>query len=122
MCLRIVDEDTKLTKGGIGYKVFRRRGRHLAGMYHGGDITYALEKEYVAPKGECLSIGSSRLRYPQGFHIFLTRADALTWRGVHEGGGVWRVRYSDVVASGLDHCRDLPAIVARRMTILRKVA
>lgn len=121
MCLRIVDEDTKLTKGGIGYKVFRRRGRHLAGMFHGREKTYALGTEYVAPEEEhTSSIGGSI--YPLGFHIYLTKADALVFQRVHEGGGVWRVRYSGVVASGLDHCRDLPAIVARRMTILRKVA
>lgn len=122
MCLCVVDGKIKSAKGGTGYKVFRKEERHLVGMYHGSHTTYALGEEYVASGGECVSITSEHLRYPQGFHIFLIKADALVFQRVHEGGGVWRVRYSDAVASGLDHCQHLPTVVARRMTILRKVA
>lgn len=116
MCLRRVDGKTKYTKRRIGYKVFNLEGEHLVGLYHGREDSYTLGIENIASED-----GSSR-GYPLGFHILPTKADAVKWNGVHEGDGVWEVRLSDVVASGNDDCLLLPVIVARRMTIIRKVA
>ena len=122
MCLARVDKRKKHTDTNIGYKVFRRgsylhKGKHLTGIYWGSDDKYSLKKEYIA-RG--VSEGD---RYsPIGFHIFLTINSAKVWLDVHGGTGIWRLQYSGVVASGNDVCRNLPVVIAQRMTILRKVA
>ena len=118
MCLHEVDSKTKHTEGGIGYKVFKKRGRVLSSLhfYHRDASRFKLNTEYVVQGDD------DRPPDTSGFHLFPNKDDAKVFCWIHGGSGVWKVNFSDTVASGKDDCRNLPSVIARKMTILGKVA
>ena len=142
MCLHVVDE-VPTTNRKTGYKVFRTtespystvplpKGAVRSQFIRDHQL-YVEGSWYNSTEGTITSnvFGiSTDVRYPKGFHIFLTKQSAQIWA---DGGyklSVHRVAFKEVVASGIIlHRYDSRSresqkrvVVARQMKVLERVS
>ena len=123
MCLANVDSPTKFTKRRIGYKVFKGIPGSLKTVYFSHRQDAMIEGETYHSSTGMVEMGINEERYPEGFHVWLTENDARKWKDSHAyGGSVYKVKVSEVVASGFYSYRASRILVARTMTILKKVS
>jgi len=98
MCLMETSKITDTGKqNGIGWKVFSKRSEGLFGeMYHAGPH----KKPY--PVGKWIQCGRSHPRkYQAGFHVFLSRKSAMSWKDRDGGLTVRKVKFRGAHTEGL---------------------
>lgn len=136
MCLSELKEFTP-RKDGIGYQVKRKwkLGRYpLYGALFrneknteicSGRMSHCLKKNrwYKANKKDIItySFFSTKRAYESGFHVYtgLKSAQEMYARGNKIGKCIVKVKFNDVVATGLQHGKRV--VVARRIKIIEEV-
>ena len=110
MCLEVLDEKTY--KARVGFKVVEPAGKEAyAPVYlHTTSCRFKLNEWTTT-------------RRP-GFHAFLTLRDAKEWRDVHAcyRGRILKVRLRKVIASGIDKCHSLRAVLAKQVMPIEVVS
>lgn len=122
MCLKTVDDKPPEKTHGLGWKVMQplQSPRPLdyasscfSGSYRRGKWYEATRKVELHPAGQP--------SYMSGFHIFLRREDAETYRTNNPGEVIVRVRYRRARVSGSSPAYSLapgPQVVADEMMII----
>lgn len=121
MCLSTVDPKPK-TNRKTGYKVVDRSG---GGLYPPCQGTGPYEVGgWITDPNKDVEIGFGPIRYPTGYHIFLSLAGAKAWT-MSTGSYIVKVKFDDVVATGTQKIygrgyRPYRVIVARKLFIPKK--
>jgi len=111
-----------------GYKVFsiRCRGRGLMTYCQGNSNALKVgvwlnEKDYRSDADK--EIAGYNYLYPVGFHIFLTKLDALIEARTCGGYRIRKVEFKNVCATGIENKNDrrCKVVVAKEMKILNGI-
>ena len=113
MCLDTVDKKTTYKRRAIGYKAMCQapKGTLRGQFFYSEEMK--LGSTYTDRKRRPIS-RLNRGDYPTGYHVFLDKRAAETSSSFSK---IVKVRFSDVVASGLQNL--YPVVVARTITILK---
>lgn len=105
MCISLQDFKVKLDKKGVGvgWKVFRRKGNKIYGLYAGKNKfrppnIWLNEKDFRPTEKEERGSVASIYRYAPAWHLFLTRREA---RKYSNGLSVKKVKFRQVIATGI---------------------
>lgn len=128
MCI-VVDERVEAKESGFGYKVFRRQWEETpekfelvgeyCGLHKSRPIGKWLKAEDYEPdeQEQAVPVYEPIQFYTPGFHIFLNRKDADSWRMI--GGSelrMRRVKYRGLIAKGDKDTR--ACVVAKEIFII----
>ena len=125
MCLNILDKKQR-KRGGVGYKILEEiGGSYCSGAIRGNPQVLSEDRFITDTNSNPIQIDLSMF-YPAGFHIFPNMEELRKFIGLMgwQSYPVRRVRFKDVVASGLQgHYKPkVKVIVARRIKLLPKEA
>jgi len=130
MCLDKIDRKTR-TDITHGYKVFKIIDGKIYGEIYNLDGTrrhirhfdtwppYEINKWYKA--GD-YTIKTDNISYPTGFHVFIDKEDAKTWRRAHFiGYKILKVEVNNIVISGFQYFNNKKraVVVSKRMKIMK---
>lgn len=120
MCLERKDKITRVKDS--GYKIVSIVGSKMHPVYNGKRKLYKLNEWITDTRKRKIEAAWGGFKYAPGFHIFVFKKDALRWKGLHcfSNGAIFRVKCRQVVASGYDHYRSFPILVAKEMMLLKK--
>lgn len=127
MCLNRPIDIKKIQNKGIGWKVFKKYGNSIFGLYQW--TKFSTRKTFIDESRLSLYYESADGYYTTGFHIFDKKEDAIklaNYKNTCDSQKpyiVYRVKYSNITAYG---SQDLAGyqetvVVAREMKLLRKV-
>jgi len=113
MCLAKVDPEPK-TNRKSGYKVVRIVSNRICPEYGYSTVGYYEVGKWVEDPADFIRNG-----YRTGFHIFLSLRGAISWKGTGTCLEIRKVKFDDVVATGMqrDRYKEYRCVVARKICI-----
>ena len=125
MCLKkLEDFNVQLNKVGVGtgYKVFNGKEGRLYGEYArpGKERRVGVWLKEENFRAQRIDTGLERdgVKYKRGWHIFLTRKDAVAWSVIHQH--VRKVKFKGIVAMGRTE-NNRAVIVAKEIFIPKEI-
>lgn len=128
MCLdKLARFDVTLDKNkvGVGWKVFRRRwgdGKFIGEYFSSGILPrrrWLNEKDHRSRFFKNKRYKKIESRYPFGWHVFLKKKDAVSWKGSLARKHVVGVKFRNIVATGYQAQGEKKTIVAKEILITK---